>query len=121
MRFESEEVGNRQNAVGNNLQVLADQLKNYFTSRDNGDYDDMVQFLGKMRGAVRISIGFPTTRWDIEKFIRFAKKLLNKRVAEDVLTALDCNVDLQTSLNRGNGFPPTCCTLEDALPVMNNL
>ena len=33
-----------------------------------------------MRGAVRISIGIPTTRADIKGFIGFAKGLLNKKV-----------------------------------------
>ncbi len=55
-------------------------LKNYFISRENGDYDDMVRFLGKMRGAVRLSIGFPTLPSDIQKFMCFAGKFLNKMV-----------------------------------------
>ena len=69
--------------------LSADQLKNYFTSRDHGDYDDMKQFLGKMRGAVRISIGIPTTIADIEKFISFAKKLLNKSVPPETCISLE--------------------------------
>ncbi|WP_373516915.1 aminotransferase class V-fold PLP-dependent enzyme [Pricia sp.] len=55
-------------------------LKNYFTSRETGDYDDMVRFLGKARGAVRLSIGFPTLPSDIEKFMGFAKKLVSRTV-----------------------------------------
>jgi molybdenum cofactor sulfurtransferase len=63
--------------------ISADGLKKYFTSRAHGDYEDMIQFMGKMRGAVRISIGMATTATDIVKFIRFAKTLLNKFVAEN--------------------------------------
>jgi molybdenum cofactor sulfurtransferase len=69
--------------------VSADHLKKYFTSRDYGDYDDMNQFIGKMRGAVRISFGFITTTIDIAKFIRFAKSLLNKSIPEVGLKVLD--------------------------------
>ena len=58
--------------------LSSDQLKSYFTERGHGDYDDFVNFTGKMRGAVRISIGIPTTKSDIDKFVGFAKGLLNK-------------------------------------------
>ena len=67
--------------------ISSDQLKNYFISRNDGDADDMMRFLGKMRGAVRISVGIPTTGADIEKFIWFAKKLLNKTIEENSTTA----------------------------------
>lgn len=63
-----------------NCGLSPERLKIYFTSRENGDYDDMVRFLGKMRGAVRLSIGFPTVPSDIQKFMRFAGKFKNKRV-----------------------------------------
>ncbi len=76
--------------------LSADQLEKYFANREYGDADDMVQFLGKRRGAVRISIGIPTTIADMEKFIRFAKTLLNRAVFENVLPALkDSNKKLQ--------------------------
>lgn len=60
--------------------ISAHQLKRYFNSRDDGNNDDMIKFLGKMRGAVRISFGLATTTTDIEKFIHFAKTLLDKSV-----------------------------------------
>ena len=68
--------------------VLADDLEKYFTGRAHGDYDDYINFTGKMRGAVRISIGLATTTTDIAKFIRFAKTLLNKSVAQNNELAL---------------------------------
>ena len=63
-----------------------EQLKNYFVSRDHGDYFDFINFIGKLRGAVRISIGLATTRSDIEKFIGFVKTLLNRTVPEGTLS-----------------------------------
>lgn len=69
-----------------NNSLSADQLKNYFTSRDQGDYDDMIKFLGKLRGAVRISFGIATTKDDIGKFIRFAKKFLNSSVSNKAIS-----------------------------------
>jgi selenocysteine lyase/cysteine desulfurase len=58
--------------------LSTEQLATYFTTRENGDYNDFIKHTGKMRGAVRVSIGIPTTISDIEKFILFAKGLLNK-------------------------------------------
>ena len=63
--------------------LSADELKHFFMSHSDGDADDMMQFLEKMRGAVRISIGIPTTKQDIGKFMLFAKKLLNKPIREN--------------------------------------
>jgi len=55
-------------------------LRGYFVTRDNGDYNDFIHFTKKIRGAVRISIGIATTKSDLENFLRFAKKMLNKVV-----------------------------------------
>jgi selenocysteine lyase/cysteine desulfurase len=62
--------------------INRDQLKDYFTGRQHGDYFDMIQYLRKLRGAVRVSFGFPTSSEDILKFIHFAKTFLNKKVPE---------------------------------------
>ena len=40
----------------------------------------MIKFMGIARGAVRVSLGFPVIYGDIEKFIQFANKFLNKRI-----------------------------------------
>ncbi len=66
-----------------NYRISEIQLKKYFTSRSDGDYDDMIDFLGTMRGAVRVSIGFPTTRSDLDKFLRFAKTKLDRTVSQN--------------------------------------
>ena len=62
--------------------ILPEVLKDYFTSRDQGDYYDFINFTKKMRGAVRVSIGIATTRADLRKFHTFLKRFLNKQVPE---------------------------------------
>ena len=69
--------------------ISTNELKSFFTGRDHGDYDDMIKFMGKIRGAVRVSIGLATITPDIEKFIHFAKTLLNKSVPKAGLRILD--------------------------------
>lgn len=58
--------------------VSTDELARYYTSRDKGDYYDMIAFLGKMRGAIRLSVGMATTKADIDAFVKFASTLLDK-------------------------------------------
>ena len=60
--------------------LTTEELSNYFTSRDNGDYHDMISFLNKMRGATRISVGIATGRKDIETFISFVRDLKDKAI-----------------------------------------
>jgi molybdenum cofactor sulfurtransferase len=79
--------------------ISAEQLKEYFTGREQGDYFDFINYTGKMRGAVRISIGFPTTTLDIGKFLRFAKTLLNKEVSQDSLRAVDDSTAFSFKIN----------------------
>ena len=57
-----------------------DEIATYFMSRDEGDYHDMIAYLGKMRGATRVSVGIPTTQKDLIKFLDFAGSLRNKHV-----------------------------------------
>ena len=54
------------------------ELMTYFDSRDEGNYQDMVEFLGKLRGAVRISIGIVSNYYDIDYFINFCKQFIDK-------------------------------------------
>lgn len=59
------------------------QLEQYFTSREDGDYFELINFIGEMRGAVRISVGIATTATDIQKFTGFAKTFLNKSIQKE--------------------------------------
>ncbi len=61
--------------------VSTEDLAKYFSSRNTGNYHDMFEFLGKMRGAIRISVGIPTTMGDIERFVQFLQKFKDKKAA----------------------------------------
>lgn len=54
------------------------ELSKYYSSHSKGNYKDMMYYLGKMRGATRISVGIATVKKDLDLFIDFAKGLLNK-------------------------------------------
>ena len=54
------------------------ELATYYSSHQEGDYKDMIKFLGKMRGATRISVGIATNKNDIDTLINFLKTLLNQ-------------------------------------------
>ena len=54
------------------------ELATYYSSHESGDYKDMIKFLGKMRGATRISVGIATTQKDIDILMNFMNELLNK-------------------------------------------
>lgn len=49
------------------------ELATYFSSRNHGSYSDMITYLGKMRGAVRVSVDLATTKHDLDEFIRFVR------------------------------------------------
>lgn len=54
------------------------ELATYYSSHESGNYKDMIKFLGKMRGATRISVGIATTQKDIDILMNFMNELLNK-------------------------------------------
>lgn len=55
-----------------NNEITYGELENYFTTRESGNYYDMIDFMGKLRGSVRISVGLATNFADVEAFLRFA-------------------------------------------------
>lgn len=63
----------------NNL-IKKEDMTEYFYSHENGDYYDMMKFLGKMRGATRVSVGIATTKADLLKFVEVVKNLVNQGV-----------------------------------------
>ena len=77
-----------------NHKITKEQLQKYFDGRIYGDYDEFIEFLGKTRGAVRLSIGIATTVADIEKFMLFAKMLLNKTIKTDISETLVCRAEV---------------------------
>lgn len=56
-----------------NHSISEAELSAYFTSRDSGNYADMVSFLSKMRGATRVSVGIATRKADLDRFVTFIK------------------------------------------------
>ena len=55
--------------------VTSDELSAFYSSRSDEKYDK-IHFLGRMRGAIRISLGLMTNYEDCEKMIEFSKQFL---------------------------------------------
>jgi molybdenum cofactor sulfurtransferase len=60
--------------------VTTEELTRFFSGRTKGNYSDMFNFLKKMRGAVRISVGLATTKSDIDKYVQFVKSLRDMHI-----------------------------------------
>lgn len=61
------------------------ELSKYYINRDaNSGYKDMIETLGKMRGAVRVSVGIGTNQADLDEFVEFCQSVRNRSVAEIV-------------------------------------
>ena len=58
--------------------ITTDEISKYFTSRGKGDYYDMIAFLGKMRGATRVSVGMATSKRDLDTYISFVASLSDR-------------------------------------------
>jgi molybdenum cofactor sulfurtransferase len=58
--------------------ISSEQMLQYFTSRNEFELRDMIQFIGKMRGGTRVSIGIATNKNDLDRFIAFAKQFIDK-------------------------------------------
>lgn len=61
--------------------ITTEEMAQYFASRDKGDHHDIMMYLGKMRGAARISLGIASNKADIDVFLEFTRFFLNKEVA----------------------------------------
>lgn len=56
--------------------ITSEELSLFYSSREDTHYDK-VHFLGKMRGAIRISLGLMTNYADCERFLSFCKNFLS--------------------------------------------
>ncbi len=65
-----------------NHPLTEEELSAYFSSRDEGNYYDIVVFLNKMRGAPRVSVGLATSKRDIDAFVSFVKEYLGRSNSE---------------------------------------
>ncbi|MBS1774922.1 MAG: aminotransferase class V-fold PLP-dependent enzyme [Bacteroidetes bacterium] len=66
-----------------NYCVTPNEMARFFNSRNQGNYQDIVSFLGKHRGQVRISVGMATVQKDLDHLILFLRSYLNKPVPEE--------------------------------------
>lgn len=91
-RFQTEKIEHKANKLGISIRsgcfcnpgidemkcaIQPDELMKYFTVHEDGHFGDKNDFMGRLRGATRISVGISTNKADIEAFINFAKSFLN--------------------------------------------
>lgn len=67
--------------------ISTDELSKYFSSRESGNYSEMIHYLQKMRGATRVSVGIATNQNDLDSFISFIKNLKNKTIYNSLVYA----------------------------------
>lgn len=53
--------------------LTTEELSTYYVTHEHGNYQDMVKYLGKMRGATRVSVGMATVKKDLDAFIAFVE------------------------------------------------
>jgi molybdenum cofactor sulfurtransferase len=58
--------------------ITTEEMSKYFSTHDKGDYHDMVATLGKMRGAIRVSVGLATNVADLDAFVGFAEGMADR-------------------------------------------
>jgi molybdenum cofactor sulfurtransferase len=66
--------------------LMPDELADFFKMRDKGDYKDMISFIGRLRGAIRISLGMVSNFEDIRQFYVFISSFKN-RAAQEILSS----------------------------------
>jgi molybdenum cofactor sulfurtransferase len=60
--------------------ISQEEMSNYFASKTTGDYYDLIAFTGKIRGAIRVSVGIATNHADLDRFVEFAKSILELEI-----------------------------------------
>ncbi len=58
--------------------ITTEEMSTYFSTHQKGDYHDMVATLGKMRGAIRVSVGLATNLADLDAFVEFAGEMASR-------------------------------------------
>jgi len=67
--------------------LTTEELTNYFSGNEKGNYFDMITSLQKMRGAIRISVGIASTKKDLDTFISFVASLKDQMILNDSSTS----------------------------------
>jgi len=55
--------------------ITSEELSLFYSAREDADYDK-IHFLGRMRGAIRVSLGLMSNYEDCEKFLNFCRGFL---------------------------------------------
>ena len=53
---------------------MNNELATYTSSHEQGDYKDMIKFLGKCIGATKFLLGIAATKNDIDKLMNFMRE-----------------------------------------------
>ncbi|WP_107037556.1 aminotransferase class V-fold PLP-dependent enzyme [Brumimicrobium mesophilum] len=61
-----------------NYAIPSSELEKYFSNHKIGNYTEMVNFTGKLRGSIRISVGLVSNYEDVATFKNFAETFLDK-------------------------------------------
>lgn len=61
-----------------NYCVNPEELKQFFTTRENGNLRDLMEALSNTRGSTRVSVGIATVKKDLDAFISFASSFINE-------------------------------------------
>lgn len=56
--------------------LTTEELSQYYVTHKKGNYKDMIAYLGKMRGATRVSVGMATNKADIDQFLDFVDEIV---------------------------------------------
>ncbi len=62
--------------------VSITETMKYFSQMNKGGFKEVIKYMGKLRGAVRISVGIATNFKDVYSFIQFAKQFVNMNASE---------------------------------------
>lgn len=65
--------------------LTTEELSRYFSGRVYGEYYDMVNFLNKMRGSTRVSLGIATRMKDLATYLSFVKSFKNKAIHSSII------------------------------------
>ena len=61
-----------------NNEISEMELANYYKDSEDANFSEMVNFLGKMRGATRVSFGIATIKQDIDFFVEFISQFIDR-------------------------------------------
>jgi molybdenum cofactor sulfurtransferase len=58
-------------------EITYQDLERYFTTHEAGNFYDMIDVMGRLRGSIRVSVGLASNFSDIETFVKFVNEYKN--------------------------------------------